>query len=295
MFAEEGLEPRLSYRPKGEEIDGSIWFHGRTILVEAKWTGDPHPASSIYQFKGKVDGKLVGTLGLFISIGGFSSASVDALVAGKELNLILADGDDLRAIIDQKVTLVEALERKLRAAGDEGTPFLPLTAPVIAQTAAAGQHLVVVEGRSDVRFFESVRRVYMASRPVTFVPASGPMNMIPVTRLMLEVAESVATLTVVVDGDVEGPQADRLRADLDELVAEYEVSLDSVEVIVAQPDTEVALGLADPETPWRDRRHLRNVSDATLDALVADADLPGRAAANPTIARLLTSIGVRHE
>lgn len=291
MFAEAGLAPRLSYRPKGEEVDGSIWFHGRTILIEAKWTGDPHPASSLYQFKGKVDGKLVGTLGLFISVGGFSSDSVDALLAGKELNLILADGDDLRAIVDKKLTVVEALERKLRAAGDAGTPFLQLTGPVIAQAAAAGQHLVVVEGRSDVRYFESVRRVYGASRPVTFVPASGPMNMVPVARTMLEVAESVAALTVVVDGDVEGPQADRLRYELHELAAEYGVEPDAVNVIVAQPDTEVALGLADSETPWRERRHLRNVSDTTLDALVTEANLPSRAAGDPLIAQLLSAIG----
>ena len=53
MFDDAGLAPRLTYRPKGEEVDGSIWFHGRTILIEAKWTADSHPASSLYQLKGR--------------------------------------------------------------------------------------------------------------------------------------------------------------------------------------------------------------------------------------------------
>lgn len=293
MFAEAGLEPRLAYRPKGEEVDGSIWFHGRTILIEAKWTGDPHPASSLYQFKGKVDGKLIGTLGLFISVGGFSSDAVDALVAGKELNLILIDGDDLRAIVDGKISVLEALERKLRAAGDAGTPFLSLNAPVTKQKSPVGMHLVVVEGPVDIAYFESVRRFYKASKPVTFIAASGPLNMVKVTQLMLEVAQPVATLAVVVDGDVQG--ADRLRPELTELMTRYELGPGAVKVIVVRPDTEVALGLADPGTPWRDRRHLRNPVKADLDALVAEADLPSRAANSPALAELLRVIGVNPE
>ena len=61
------------------------------MLFEAKWTGDPVPASMLYQFRGKLEGKLTGTLGIFISIGGYSADAVDALVAGKSLNLVLFD------------------------------------------------------------------------------------------------------------------------------------------------------------------------------------------------------------
>jgi hypothetical protein len=292
MFEEAGLAPRLTYRPKGEEVDGSIWFHGRAILIEAKWTGDPHPASSLYQFKGKVDGKLVGTLGLFISIGGFSTDSVDALVAGKELNLILADGDDIRAIVESRFSIVDALELKLRAAGDTGTPFLQLTTPLTPKTAAAGQRLVVVEGRSDVRYLKSVRRVHHPSHKVTFVPASGPRNMVPVTRSMLEVVESVAALSVVVDGDVEGPQADRLKDELDELASEYEVDPAAVEVIILRPDVEVALGLADAKTAWQDRKRLQNIADDQLDALIAKHDLIVQAGSDSMLAKLLRAIGI---
>lgn len=291
MFEEAGLAPRLSYRPKGEEIDGSIWFHGRTILIEAKWTGDPHPASSLYQFKGKVDGKLVGTLGLFVSIGGFSADSVDALVAGKELNLVLADGDDMRSIVENEISVIEALERKFRAAGDAGTPFLQLTAVVDVPAAVEGNRIVIVEGRSDVRLFESVRRVHGATGPVIFVPASGPMNMIPVTRIMLEVTSSVADLAVVVD-NLDGQSFERLREEIEIVASDFGLKPSNVNVIMVQPDIEVALGLASPEIPWNKRHQLRRLSDIALDERVAAADVTGRTIENPSLTLLLDLIGV---
>jgi hypothetical protein len=61
------LRPRTAWRPKGEEIDGSFVLDGRVFLLEAKWRKDPVPASAIYQFKGKIDGKLIGTIGVFVS------------------------------------------------------------------------------------------------------------------------------------------------------------------------------------------------------------------------------------
>jgi len=57
MLADEGLAPRIRFRPSGEEIDGSFLHQGRVMLLETKWTQDPLPASSIYQFRGKVEGK----------------------------------------------------------------------------------------------------------------------------------------------------------------------------------------------------------------------------------------------
>lgn len=52
MLDEADLSPRLAYRPKGEEIDGSFVISERTMLLEAKWTADPQPASALYQFIG---------------------------------------------------------------------------------------------------------------------------------------------------------------------------------------------------------------------------------------------------
>src|SRR5450759_337008 len=78
LLDQEGLNPRTRYRPKGEEIDGSFVLESRVFLLEAKWHTKPLPASAIYAFRGKVEGKLSGTLGVFISGSGYSSHAVDA-------------------------------------------------------------------------------------------------------------------------------------------------------------------------------------------------------------------------
>ncbi|APE12542.1 hypothetical protein BO226_24570 (plasmid) [Rhodococcus sp. 2G] len=126
MFNEDGLKPRASYRPTGEEVDGSIWLDGRTYLFEAKWTSAAHPASSLYQFKGKVDGKLTGTIGLFFSMSGYSTDAVDALIAGKDLNLVLFDRADVDLVIKNRIGIAEAIRLKLRAAAESCTPFAQL-------------------------------------------------------------------------------------------------------------------------------------------------------------------------
>ena len=157
MFAQADLSPRTSFRPQGEEIDGSFLYKGRVLLLEAKWTDKPLPASSIYQFRGKVEGKLVGTIGVFISMGGFSEDTIDALVAGKVINTILFSGDDMRAISYEQLTIVDALDRKLRAAAEGGTPYSPLRDSVTGKLVEASMRerriqqtrAVVVEGQFD--------------------------------------------------------------------------------------------------------------------------------------------------
>jgi hypothetical protein len=125
LLQEEGLEPRLHYRPSGEEIDGSFVLHGRIFLLEAKWHNDPIPASALYAFKGKVDGKLVSTLGIFISISGYSRDAVDALMVGKDLNVVLFDGADIDACMDQNVGFKAVLGYKLRLASEIGLVYAP--------------------------------------------------------------------------------------------------------------------------------------------------------------------------
>lgn len=122
----DGLKPRTHFRPEGEEVDGSFVLHQRTFLLEAKWRKDPRPASDLYAFRGKVDGKLVGTIGVFISMSGYSTDAIDALKYGKEINLILFNEQDFRLVCSGSISFAEAMERKLRYAAEEGQPFLPL-------------------------------------------------------------------------------------------------------------------------------------------------------------------------
>ncbi len=122
-LSSDGLDPRSSFKTEGEQIDGSFFLDGSVFLLEAKWHKDELPASSIYQFKGKVDGKLIGTIGVFISMSGYSKDAVDALTLGKSLNVILFGKEDIDAVINESIGFKNILKSKLRKAAEESVVY----------------------------------------------------------------------------------------------------------------------------------------------------------------------------
>lgn len=286
MFDDAGLKPRKSsFRPKGEEIDGSISLDGRTILFEAKWTRDPHPASSIYQFKGKVDGKLVGTVGLFISVAGFSTDAVDALVAGKDINVVLADGDDLRSIVAGEISAKSMLEEKLRAASETGAVFSPSNA------GPRSRHLVFVEGRFDARILGIARDIFDKSHDVTIIPTGGPANMAPLIESVLSMSDGRSELTAIIDED---SRPRRIEMDLQELVdslsREYGSDI-AAQLIIARPDLDTILGFVPAGASWKERERLRRLPTAEL-ARRLERDLTERVRSDPTAATILRAVGI---
>jgi hypothetical protein len=289
MFEEADLQPRLAYRPRGEEIDGSIWFEGRTILIEAKWTNAPHPASSLYQFKGKVDGKLVGTLGLFISVNGFSPDAVDALVAGKELNVVLANGNDIRTLVDSRLSVYEAVKRKLRAAGDSGTPFFPLEITSDVVTPPTRNRVVIVEGQSDVTYLRTAQRLLGATGAVKIVSAGGPSNIPPLVESLLE-SRDVISIVAVIDADLDGTALyEKMRA----FGPRATLAGVDVQVVAIQPDMEIALGLATPDVAFGGRDWLRKPSPELIIQMLQEANLSHRASNNESLRQVLSAIGVQ--
>lgn len=119
----EGLEALPSFRPRGEQVDGLIVFERTPLLLEAKWTSIPVPASEVYAFRGKVEGMLVGTVGLFVSFWGFSESVQDVIRYGRSLNVILADGHDVLWALDDDCSFSEVLRVKLRRAAQYGEVF----------------------------------------------------------------------------------------------------------------------------------------------------------------------------
>lgn len=139
LLAYEGMDPRSSYKAEGEQIDGSFFLDGSVFLLEAKWHKDELPASSIYQFKGKVDGKLAGTIGIFISMSGYSKDAVDALTLGKSLNVILFGKEDIDSAIMGSSGFKKILKSKLRIAAEEGVVY---HSTEIEQVSKEGQTII---------------------------------------------------------------------------------------------------------------------------------------------------------
>lgn len=116
-----GLQPRASFRNRGEQIDGSFVLQGETYLLEAKWQSQLTDAKDLRDFEGKLNEKAAWARGLFVSYCGFSEGALESFGRGKKT--ICMDGLDLSQILERNIGLHEAVERKARRAAEDGQPF----------------------------------------------------------------------------------------------------------------------------------------------------------------------------
>jgi hypothetical protein len=227
LLQNEGLEPRSGYKPEGEQIDGSFFWQGQTFLLEAKWVKDPLPASSIYTFKGKLDGKFHTTSGIYISVNGYSKDLEDALKFGKSLNVILFDKDDIPLLFNGDVTFTKMLKFKLRQAGDTGsiqvsyklteeaknisslepTMLLDLTYLSTSQKKPLqiDDLLVFVEGKSDIplikNLLDPIKRDYSLSYRIESLNGAGNIRQLPSLLSIYGVHSRTKALIVILDDD----------------------------------------------------------------------------------------------
>ncbi|WP_170319747.1 restriction endonuclease [Polyangium spumosum] len=120
LFALHDMDPRGSMARPGEQIDGSIVFDGSFLVVEAKWEAKPIEPKDVRDFQGKVQTKLDNTLGLFVSMSGFTDYAVEEAARSGRIYAVLMDGSDLAQVFQGLVDLTELLRRKLRHAAEYG-------------------------------------------------------------------------------------------------------------------------------------------------------------------------------
>ena len=119
------LDPKASFRNTGEQIDGAFCLEGTDYLFEAKWQQDLVSAAALDTFASKVRRKLENTLGVFLSINGYSQDGVAAHSSGGAV-IILMDGADLMAVLEERIDFVSLLLRKKRHASQTGNIYMPV-------------------------------------------------------------------------------------------------------------------------------------------------------------------------
>jgi len=117
------LDPKASFKNLGEQIDGAFSLDGTEYLFEAKWQKEPVNKADLAVFSDKVRTKLENTLGIFLSINGFSGDGVSAHQAGGA-SILLVDGGDLMAVLEERIDFVSLLLRKKRHAAQTGQIYL---------------------------------------------------------------------------------------------------------------------------------------------------------------------------
>lgn len=119
------LDPKASFRVEGDQVDGAFVFENADFLLEAKWRSAAADAAALDSLAGKLQRRLDNTLGLFISMSGFSEGAISAHSGMGRRMILLMDGADLAAVIEGRVELPVLLGRKRRHAAQTGEIFLP--------------------------------------------------------------------------------------------------------------------------------------------------------------------------
>ena len=261
------------------------------FLLEAKWHADPLPASTLYQFKGKVDGKLTGTIGIFISMSGYSEDAVDALSLGKTLNLILFDGRDMDAVFQLGLGFVTVLKRKLREAAEAGIVYSPAEVEVVKRsgtnstafeflrydpvsgglmtskpvTTASPDLVIVCEGETDKEVLAALSQRILdhqnSQRSIQIITAMGKHAVTKVTKTFEHVYPPETKVLLVVDGDGD-PESSRA-------MLEREVTLSNWTASIPDPGLEVWFGLE----PLRMRRQPMMGRMEQYRSAIQDADI----------------------
>lgn len=117
------LDPKASFKNLGEQVDGAFSLDGTEYLFEAKWQKGLVNKADLAIFSEKVKTKLENTLGVFLSINGFSPDGVSAHQAGGAA-ILLMDGGDLMAVFEERIDFTSLLLRKKRHAAQTGNIYL---------------------------------------------------------------------------------------------------------------------------------------------------------------------------
>ncbi|WP_353096356.1 restriction endonuclease [Empedobacter brevis] len=278
----EELDPRTSFRPSGEEVDGSFLYGNRVFLLEAKWYSTAMPASSIYQFKGKVDGKLIGTIGVYISISGFSSEAVDALTFGKSINIILFDKSDLETAIIEDNGFQKVLYQKIRKATEEGQAFFPINSVSITnknletevktlENIEEENLIFVVEGQTDQHIISLLaERIFKKTgkiKKIRIIVAGGKYSVAKMANSIRDLSDNKDTIVLLADSDFDIEQTNQL------LTSALDIE-ENIYTIIPDPQIET----------WfinniRDREDLRKIYNdikggkLSIEKLVSEIDI----------------------
>jgi len=115
---------RRPYSHDGRQIDGSLTHDGTTYLIELKFTSEQSGADAIDSFYKKVITKADNTMGIMVSISGYSSVAIKE-ASGEKTPLILMDHGHLYYVLSGIMNMGSVIERVRRHASQTAEAYLP--------------------------------------------------------------------------------------------------------------------------------------------------------------------------
>jgi hypothetical protein len=115
---------RRPYTSGGRQIDGSVTIEGTTYLTELKFTKEQAAAPDVDTFLAKVNDKADNTMGIMVSMSGYSSTAIEQ-ASGRKTPIILLDHGHIYLALSGSWTLEEVVSRVRRHASQTARAFLP--------------------------------------------------------------------------------------------------------------------------------------------------------------------------
>ena len=117
------ISNRKPYVHKGRQIDGSVTVSGTTYLVELKFTAGQADATAIDSFYKKITTKADNTMGVMVSISGYSSVAMQE-ASGERTPMLLLDHSHLYMVLGGIMGLGDLIDRVRRHASQTGEAYL---------------------------------------------------------------------------------------------------------------------------------------------------------------------------
>jgi hypothetical protein len=120
------VECRRPYVSGGRQIDGTVTIEGTTYLVELKFTASQADATDIDSLLAKLGNVADNTMGLMVSMSGYSSVAITQ-ASGKKTPLILLDASHVMALFYSGWKLGELIARLRRHVSQTGEAILDVS------------------------------------------------------------------------------------------------------------------------------------------------------------------------
>ena len=115
---------RKPYKTDGRQIDGSLTLEGTTYLVELKFTKKQADATVIDSLKAKVNKMADNTMGIIISMSGYSSVAIND-ASGSKTTLLILDASHFYLYFLGALNFSDIILRVRRHVSQTGEAYLP--------------------------------------------------------------------------------------------------------------------------------------------------------------------------
>lgn len=118
------LSSRPPFKTGGRQMDGSLNLDGTDYLIETKFTSGKTGACDIDVFMAKIRQKADNTMGLFISMSGFSKPAMDSASCDRTPMLLMDYSHMVNLILSGAMSLQDVISRIRRHASQTGDAYL---------------------------------------------------------------------------------------------------------------------------------------------------------------------------